>query len=271
MIRNNVHNIPYKREKGKDYIKRLVKEAMVNGYLSIEYYIIESGKNKGLQRSIYKVHKKPLNKEMFARCGITDSGISPPVRIPISTGTSKEVVKKGPEKPVPPPKISPTATTSVSQKTKKKSLRRDITEEEISNLKLKYPPPLIDEKVKKVRETMRKYPKAFSSTDPYIVLVGWLEEATRKKAKTFTKKEDQMEFREQEAANAYQREEAQAKIVEKQLKEFIKINPGMEKDIIINETQRTVDLRDKINPRRFTTYRYTDPFFNSNFDKWITS
>ena len=92
MIQNNVFDIPYKREKGRDYIRRLAKEAEQNGYLSKSYYSLN-----GLRRFIYKVHKKPLIKKMFARDGITVRGNPVPLlRIPNSTDRNNT------KKPTPP-------------------------------------------------------------------------------------------------------------------------------------------------------------------------
>ena len=99
MIQNNVFNIPYKREKGRDYIRRLAKEAEDNGYLSKQYYILN-----GLRRFNYKVHKKPLIKNMFARDGYAGAGYPVPLLSISSLSTDKddtESLSQKPKKPKP--------------------------------------------------------------------------------------------------------------------------------------------------------------------------
>lgn len=185
----------------------------------------------------------------------------------------KEVVKKKPDRPKVVPKVSPppSATTSAQMKQEKKSLRRDFTEEEIIQRKLKFPHKLVDEKVENVRKTMKKYPKAYASKGPDRALDEMLEEAMRKKAHTFSKKEAKMED-----PNDKSRAEVQAKVGQqassmiKFLKDFLSKNPDMINEIKIKEYNNQVDLRNLINKKRFDTYDYTDPTFKCRFDKWLS-
>jgi hypothetical protein len=184
----------------------------------------------------------------------------------------KEVVKKKPDRPKVVPKISPptSATTSVSQGKEKKNIRRELTDREKDSLYAKYPKAIVDEKLKKLEDTMKKYPKAYTSNDLYYAVQCWCAQEMSKKAKTFSKKETKMEDpTDKVRTEVIAKIEQQGKNMLKFLKDFLQKNPNMASEIKIQEYCNKVDLRNLVNKKRFNTYEYLDPFFKGKFDAWL--
>lgn len=155
MIQNHLTNLPYKREKGRDYIRRLAREALENGFLSKIWYKNE----KGLPRFRYKVHKKPVIKKMFREDGI--AGFGNPVDKRISSLILKDDIEKIPLPKHKPKKAAKPTTPPSSAIIPLWFLKGEgsasIPQAEYDEKVRKYGEKIVDKAVSKIRELDSEY------------------------------------------------------------------------------------------------------------------
>jgi hypothetical protein len=251
-IQNNVFNIPYKREKGRDYIRRLAKEAEKNGYLSKLYYNLN-----GLRRFSYKVHKKPFIKEMFARDGITGAGNPVPL-LRISNSTDKKNNTKrerASEEVVAEKRTTPPSSAIIIFKDEKREIK--IEEDDFKSLLNSIGKVRLDETIESIKNWLDEDQKRrISSKDILKKIKCWDERFQR--TKNVLKKRKEIEDIEDKKKN---KEKSEKTFIENSAyMESLMKNPEMKK-LFKLEKEYTVLVKSKM------FYNFYDQGFRMSIKK----